>query len=132
MGTPAAAHTEFESSDPADGAVLDGPVDTVTVVFTADAEPAGGGFEVLDPSGRERAPSVASSDGRTFVLRFDEPLAGGVVGVRWSVRAGDAHPVQGAFTFTAGPASPSTTAGTGGAAASGGQDAAVGPPVGPE
>ena len=103
-GPPAAAHTEFESSDPTDGAVLDGPVDTVTVVFTNDAVPAGEGFEVLDPSGRERTPAVNSPDGRTFVLAFDEPLAGGVVGVRWSVRAGDAHPIEGSFTFTVGAA----------------------------
>ena len=41
-GAPAAAHTEFESSDPADGAVLEGPVDTVTAFLRAASGRLGG------------------------------------------------------------------------------------------
>ncbi len=36
---PAAAHTGFESSDPGDGAVLDAPVDEISLVFSGEAEP---------------------------------------------------------------------------------------------
>lgn len=99
--SPAAAHTGFESSDPADGAVLDSPVEVITLVFTGDAEPTGSGFEVLEPSGELRQPTDASSvDALTWVLRFDPPLSGGVVGVRWMVKAPDAHPIDGSFSFT--------------------------------
>ena len=104
--SPAAAHTGFESSDPADGSVTSGPVGAITLVFTADAEPTGDGFQLLDPDGTVREPAEASTtDGRTWVLLFDPPISGGSVGVRWMVKAPDAHPIDGAFTFST-PATP--------------------------
>jgi copper transport protein len=97
------AHTSFESSTPSNGAVLAEPVDEIRIAFTNPAEEAGDGFVVLDPSGQVRAPSsVTTEDGRVFVLAFDPPLDGGQVGVRWRVRAGDAHPIEGSFSFTVG------------------------------
>jgi len=103
---PARAHTGFESSDPADGSVTNGPVETITLVFTGDAEPTGDGFRILDPDGTVREPTEASTtDGRTWVLRFDPPINGGSVGVRWMVKAPDAHPIDGAFSFST-PATP--------------------------
>ena len=47
-----------------------------------------------------------------FRLGFEPALAGGEVGVRWSVRAGDAHPIEGSFAFTvaAGPTAEASTA----------------------
>jgi copper transport protein len=97
----ARAHTDFESSTPTDGAVVDSAVATITVAFTNPATPVGDGFVVLDPEGRTRAPDgVTTSEGRIFELGFDPPLAGGAVGVRWNVRAGDAHPIEGSFSFT--------------------------------
>ena len=105
------AHTAFDSSSPANGDVLDAPVDTVTIRFTNPAEPAGDEFTILDGDGTLRTPTeVTTLDGQTFDLRFDPPLAGGDVGVRWQVRAGDAHPIDGSFTFTvAAAAAPVTT-----------------------
>ncbi|MEL7210822.1 MAG: copper resistance CopC family protein, partial [Actinomycetota bacterium] len=103
VAAPSLAHTGFESSDPADGATRDEPVDTVTIRFTGPAEPAGDGFEVLDPSGAVRQPVEAvSDDGTTWTLRFDPPIAGGTAGLRWTVKAPDAHPIEGSFAFTAG------------------------------
>ncbi len=102
LAAPASAHTGFESSDPADGASLDAPVDLITLVFTGPAEPTGDGFQVLDPSGELRQPAEATTDdGSVWVLRFDPPIAGGAVGVRWMVKAPDAHPIDGSFSFTA-------------------------------
>lgn len=99
--SPAGAHTGFESSTPADGESVSEPVTEITLTFSGPAEPAGDGFVVLDPSGTVRsADSVDSADGQTWVLRFDDPLSGGVVGVRWSVQAPDAHPIEGSFSFT--------------------------------
>lgn len=100
VGGPAGAHTGFESSSPADGSVLDGPVEEISLVFTGEAEPAGEGFEVLGVDGQLRKPDTASTvDGLTYVLGFDPPLAGGTIGVRWKVKAADAHPIEGTFVF---------------------------------
>ena len=95
------AHTAFGGSTPSDGDVVDTPVSLVTLVFTGESEAAGDGFVVLDASGQVRAPaSVSTLDNKVFTLAFDPPLAGGEIGVRWSVRAPDAHPIEGAFSFT--------------------------------
>jgi len=98
---PASAHTGFKSSDPKDGAVVAAPVETMTLVFSGIAEPTGTGFQILDPLGQLRAPSeVSSVDNLTWLLRFDPPLVGGTVGVRWMVKGPDSHPIEGSFTFS--------------------------------
>lgn len=104
----ASAHTDFESSVPADQSTVDGPLDEVTINFTNPAIESGSGFELLDPDGNLRAPtSVDPTDGTTFVLHFDPPLTAGTYGVRWKVQAGDAHPIEGSFQFDV--AQPTTT-----------------------
>lgn len=99
-GQLASAHTDFDASSPADGAVVDGPLSEVVVNFTNPAQPAGEGFELLDPSGAVLAPSsIDETDGTSFVLTFTPPLEAGTYGLRWSVQAGDAHPIEGSFRF---------------------------------
>lgn len=108
-GQAASAHTDFDSSSPTDGAVVDGPLVEVVVNFTNPARPAGDEFELLDPTGGVRTPSsIDETDGTSFVLTFDPPLEAGAYGLRWSVRAGDAHPIEGSFRFDVTGASPST------------------------
>jgi copper transport protein len=99
--SPAWAHTGFESSDPANGVAVEEPVDTITLIFTGQAEPTGTGFQVLDAAGELREPTEATTtDGTTWVLQFDPALSGGAIGVRWMVKAPDAHPIDGSFSFT--------------------------------
>ncbi|MDW3215988.1 MAG: CopD family protein [Ilumatobacteraceae bacterium] len=99
-GQLASAHTDFDSSSPTDGAVVDGPLSEVVVNFTNPARPAGEGFQLLDPSGVVLAPSsIDETDGTSFVLTFEPPLEAGTYGLRWSVQAGDAHPIEGSFRF---------------------------------
>lgn len=99
--SPVSAHTGFESSSPGDSAIIDTPLSTITLTFSGEATPAGEGFVVLDPTGAVRVPNdISSDDNLTWTLRFDDALAGGVVGVRWSVAAPDAHPIDGSFSFT--------------------------------
>lgn len=99
-GRIASAHTDFDSSVPAAGAVVEGALSEVVVSFTNPARPAGNGFELLDPDGTVRSPSsIDSTDGRSFVLTFDPSLDAGTYGLRWSVQAGDAHPIKGSFQF---------------------------------
>ena len=110
-GQVASAHTDFDSSSPTEGAVVEGPLTEVVVNFTNPARPAGEGFELLDPRGDVRSPSsVDETDGTSFVLSFDPPLDSGTYGLRWSVQAGDAHPISGAFQFEVVAAQPPTAA----------------------
>ncbi len=113
----ASAHTDFESSDPADQQSVEGPLGTVTVSFTNPAVPSGEGFQLLDPSGVVLTPtSIDPTDGTAFVLRFDPPLGAGTYGVRWKVQAGDAHPIEGGFQFDVTEPTPPTTTAPAGAA----------------
>lgn len=99
-GYDASAHTDFDSSSPTDGAAVAGPLAQVVVNFTNPARPAGDGFQLLDPTGAVRSPSsIDETDGTSFVLRFDPALEAGTYGLRWSVQAGDAHPIEGSFRF---------------------------------
>lgn len=100
VGRVVSAHTDFVSSEPADGAVVDAPLSEVVIDFTNPARPAGDEFELLTPDGSIVVPtSVDETDGTSFVLGFDPPLEAGTYGVRWSVQAGDAHPIAGSFRF---------------------------------
>lgn len=108
LASPAWAHTEFESSSPADQATVDAPVAETTVVFTLPVAVVGNGFEVLDPQGNIISPEVETSDDTVFKLMLDKPLAGGEIGVRYEVAAEDGHVLAGGFSFTV-TASASTT-----------------------
>ena len=112
--TTASAHTGFESSTPAEGETISEPVSLVTIVFTGEATPVGDEFIALTPDGvLQKAASIETVDDKIFSVRFDPPLAGGQVGIRWNVQAADAHPIEGAFAFTvdapAATTAPSTT-----------------------
>jgi copper transport protein len=97
----ASAHTGFQSSTPAEGTVIDEPVSLVTIVFTGEANPVGDQFVALTPDGVvQAAASFATIDNKIFSITFDPPLAGGQIGIRWNVQAADAHPIEGAFSFT--------------------------------
>lgn len=113
FAAPASAHTGFESSSPAEGDILDQPVTEILLIFSGEATPAGEGFVVLDPEGLLRIPDeITSIDNLTWTLRFDEPLAGGTVGVRWRVAAPDAHPIEGSFSFDVNALAPATAVAT--------------------
>jgi copper transport protein len=99
--TTASAHTGFQSSTPAEGTAIDEPVSLVTIVFTGEANPVGDQFVALTPDGVvQAAASFTNIDDKIFSITFDPPLAGGQVGIRWNVQAADAHPIEGAFSFT--------------------------------
>lgn len=108
-GGSVSAHTGFESSTPADGEVVDEPVELVTVLFSGEATPIGDGFVALTADGVVQEPaSVRTLDDRLFTIRFDPPLAGGQIGFRWNIQAPDAHPIEGAFSFTISASVPTT------------------------
>jgi copper transport protein len=94
------AHTDFDFSLPTDGASVGEPVSEVTVAFTLPVTLVGNGFEVLDPQENLLMPFAVTDDDTVFRLQFDPPLAGGDVGVRYSVTAEDGHVLSGSFSFT--------------------------------
>ncbi len=97
---PVAAHTDFESSDPADGAIVTESVTMITVTFTKPVTLNGPGFEMLVSDGQIVEPKVTSVDGgTTWTLGLDSPLEPGDVAVRYNVAAEDGHPVDGGFAF---------------------------------
>jgi copper transport protein len=107
---PAAAHTDLESSTPAAGAKIDGPLDTLTLRFTQPIDLAGKGVQILDGTGTAVDADTAV-DGAVVTVHPERALRAGRYGVRWAVRAGDAHPVRDTFAFTVtGPARPADTA----------------------
>ena len=111
--TTASAHTGFESSTPSEGGIIEEPVELVTIVFTGAATPVGDEFIALTPDGVVQEPvSVTTADDRVFSIRFDPPLAGGQIGIRWNVQAADAHPIEGAFAFTVNAPAPTTAPAT--------------------
>ncbi len=99
---PASAHTDFESSDPADGSQLKSEIAEIKLTYTSAAKPAGEGFVVLDSSGEQRDPDTVTpnADGNIWLLGFDPPLSDGAIGVRWTVQAPDTHPITGVFSFS--------------------------------
>ncbi|WP_299445965.1 CopD family protein [uncultured Phycicoccus sp.] len=109
----ASAHTEFDGSSPTDGAVVAAPLDRVVVSFTEPATASGDGIVLFDADGA-RVEASLEGDETDFVLVPVTPLGPGTYGVAWEVRAGDAHPIDGTFSFvvsptaTGGPETPST------------------------
>jgi methionine-rich copper-binding protein CopC len=105
----ASAHTELESSTPADGDIVTDIVDEIEVVFTEQVELVGEGIEVLLPNEQISDVEPTTEDGITFVLEFDPPIGNGEVGVRFDVISADGHPVTGSFSFTIDAPTPEPT-----------------------
>jgi methionine-rich copper-binding protein CopC len=109
VAQPADAHTDFDYSVPTDGASVGEPVSEVTVAFTQPVTLVGNGFEVFDPQQNVLLPFAVTDDDAVFRLQFDPPLAGGPVGVKYSVTAADGHVLSGSFSFTVSVDLPSPT-----------------------
>ena len=108
-GGPALAHTDLASSTPADGEVVADAPDRVTLVFGGPVEPVDGGVTLLDGVGEPMDAVVEVSADGTLAAVPAVPLDAGVYGVSWAVRAGDAHPKRGTFTFEVAPAEATET-----------------------
>lgn len=105
---PAAAHSEFDTSSPADGATVESPVSKILVRFTEPVTVVAGGFEVLTPDGLVVAPTLTSDDGIVWTLVLDSVEPGGLMAVRYEVAADDdGHILTGGFSFEVdGPPAP--------------------------
>lgn len=103
--SPAGAHAEFLSSDPADGAVVDAAPSDVTLQFSEGVDLQPDGVRVLDGRGERVDLGQAASTGSSVVAPLEDGLARGSYVVAWRVVSVDGHPVRGSFTFSVGEAS---------------------------
>ena len=111
--SPAAAHDELVSTDPAAGATLEALPAQITFSYSADILTDAGAtvIEVTDSSGAslaDGAPTVSGAE----VTQALKQSASGTVTVKWRVVSSDGHPIDGDFAFSvpAAAATPSATA----------------------
>ena len=108
----ASAHAALESTDPADGSVLKSAPRTVTLTFSESVALLDDSFRVYDPDNRRVRTSSAhhaKDAGDTASVTLPAKLGTGTYTVAWRVVSADSHPVSGAFTFSIGKPSATTT-----------------------
>ncbi|MFC9130194.1 copper resistance protein CopC [Streptomyces sp. NPDC057099] len=111
-GAPASAHAALRSTDPDDGSVVGQAPRSVTLTFTESVGLLDDSFRVFGPDQR-RVPTgeAAHADGRSETARVGLPgkLDQGTYTVAWRVVSADSHPVSGAFSFSVGKRSATST-----------------------
>ncbi|HEX5856845.1 MAG TPA: copper resistance protein CopC [Microbacterium sp.] len=102
VASPASAHDELVSSDPAADAVLTEAPAEVTLAFSAELTTGAGATEVqvLDAAGTVVNAGDAVTEGTTVTQPLSPDLANGAYRVLWKVVSGDGHPVSGELTFS--------------------------------
>ena len=111
MLAPAAlAHSELVSTDPADGATLDAPPETVSFTFNEALMPDFVRFIATDPSGATGDLPVSSVEGPTATIDWAADAPAGEWRVSYRVVSQDGHPIEGGITFSYAAASPSPSA----------------------
>lgn len=105
----AVAHSELVSSDPADGATLDAPPQTVTFTFNEPLLPDFVRFVGTDPTGETGELPVGSVEGSTATIDWPAGAPGGEWTVSYRVVSQDGHPIEGGITFTYAAASPTAS-----------------------
>lgn len=99
---PAAAHASLESSDPADGAVLDEAPDQVSFTFSESVRVSTGGLRVVDQRGDRVDTGAVSSSGPTASVPLEADLPDGVYTAAYRIISADGHPVRGGMVFQVG------------------------------
>ncbi|MBW3612590.1 MAG: copper resistance protein CopC [Chloroflexi bacterium] len=99
--SPAAAHAELVSVEPAADEELEAPPDTVVLVFSGELDAEASSFVVTDADGVEVGRGgvdleVAERSEMRGAVEIDGP---GTYTVEWSVVAADGHAAEGAYAF---------------------------------
>ncbi|MER7894944.1 copper resistance protein CopC [Streptomyces sp. NPDC096046] len=109
---PASAHAALRATDPGDDSVLRQAPRHVTLTFTESVGLLDDSFRVFGPDQRRVHTGEAThADGRSDTARVALPgkLAQGTYTVAWRVVSADSHPVSGAFSFSVGKRSATTS-----------------------
>lgn len=115
---PAHAHAELESSDPADGAVLEVPPAQISFTFGERLIEQGNAVTVTEVAAGERlAVGPVVVDGDSVSVTWPQDSSAGQFRAAFRVVSVDGHPIKGSITFTVatdaggeGGASPSASA----------------------
>jgi methionine-rich copper-binding protein CopC len=105
----ALAHAQYQSSTPANGAVLSAAPAGVKIVFTEGFVPEKSSASVAGPDGAradnaDAKADPADADRATMMLTLKPGLGNGVYTVNWNtVSADDGDAANGAFAFRVGP-----------------------------
>ena len=100
--SPASAHAELSSTDPAVGSVVAASPDQVVLRFTEGISVEDDGVRVLDVEAARRDAGRSSAADGVVTVPLDGELPNGGYVVAWRVVSADGHPIQGAFQFSVG------------------------------
>ncbi len=124
LAAPALAHTDLDSTTPADGATVEGPVDEVRLTFTLPVTQLGDGVSIEGPDGQIPVDVSSADDGVVWLAVPVEPMPSGTYTGEWTVAAQDGHPLSGEFTFDVEAGSAGTSSSAQGAAGSTSEESA--------
>lgn len=101
IASPASAHDELVSSDPAADASLDGLPAQLTMTFSGEVatDPGATEVQVTDAAGTALTAGDPAVDG-TVVTQALSGEASGAVTVLWKVVSSDGHPISGEYSFS--------------------------------
>ena len=102
VGGPAiSAHAVLKSTSPDDGAVLETPPTTVTLIFNEAVSILPDTMQLYDASG-SAVTLEATAAGPEVDMSLPDDLGHGTYTVGWRVISADSHPISGALTFSIG------------------------------
>ena len=93
------AHTQLDSSQPAQDETVSGEIDSVVLTFSRPIELLDRSVRVVGSPGRV-IDIARSDDGTVVTATIDPPLTNGDHEVAWRILASDSHPREGTVTFT--------------------------------
>jgi copper resistance protein C len=109
--TPAQAHTRLTSSNPAEGASVTTPPETISLTFAEADTVSGNPVSVTGPDGTRWTTGPAQVSGDTVSVPVQPIGPAGAYDIRWSVIADDGDAVKGTVHFALSSAiAPTTTA----------------------
>jgi methionine-rich copper-binding protein CopC len=98
---PASAHSEIESSAPADGATLSAPPQGVSFTFNEDLLEQGNAITLTEVATGTRLPlGEVQVDGATASAAWPAASPAGEFRAAYRVVSADGHPIDGAITFS--------------------------------
>lgn len=111
VASPARAHAELESSDPADGATLTAPPASVSFTFGEELLEQGNAIVVTElGTGTRLTTGPVQVDRDVVSVAWPDDSAAGEYRAAFRVVSADGHPIEGTITFTVSSGSGSTPA----------------------
>ena len=104
------AHSDFEGSEPAAGAVLDEPLDSITLRFATTVISEGSSVAaVAQTSGVATQGALVEESDTNWLAVFTPPLQGDLFRIVYTFRAEDGHLIEGEFALNAVATTTTTT-----------------------